>query len=126
MASSKPPTFPTAAANPLNWGAVNPTPSGATTYPIGGFSFIDLHRCYASAADVAALVSTSAGHFGYLTWYYGSSTVNQGKPASILAADGFATVPAAWAAAVTRLLTAPATGVNVVHSGACKFVAHGA
>lgn len=126
MASSKPPTFPTAASNPLNWGALNPTPSGSTTYPIGGFTFIDLHRCYTSATDVAALVGTTAGHFGYFTWYYGASSVNGGKPQAILAADGFAPVPAAWASAINRLLTDPATGINVPHAGACANVAHGA
>jgi len=126
MSSTKPPTFPTAAANPLNWGAIDPLPTGNTTYPIGGFSFIDLHRCYASATDVAALVSTTAGSFGYLTWYYGASSVNQGKPAAILKADGFAQVPTAWSTAILRLLTSPSTGVNVAGTGACKFVTHGA
>jgi ABC-type phosphate transport system substrate-binding protein len=128
MSASKPPVFPTAAANPLNWGALNPLPSGSQTYPIGGFTFIDLHRCYKSAGDVAALASTTTGSYGYLTWYYGPKSVNSGTPAAILAADGFAPVPAAWATAVTRLLTAPATGLNTPLSGACKnvSVAHGA
>jgi phosphate transport system substrate-binding protein len=126
MASTKPPAFPTAALNPLNWGAVNPTPSGSTTYPIGGFSFIDLHRCYTSATDVAALAGTTPGSFGYLSWYYGSKTVNQGAPAAILATDGFAPVPAAWSVAINRLLTAPATGLNVSGTGSCRQVAHGA
>jgi len=126
MSTSKPPTFPTNALNPLNWGALNPLPSVATAYPIGGFSFIDLHGCYASATDVAALVGTSAGSYGLLTWYYGSSSVNKGKPAAILAQDGFAPVPAAWSQAINRLLTSPATAVNVVGKGACKTVTHGA
>ena len=126
MSGSKPPSFPTAAANPLNWGALNPLPSGSQTYPIGGFTFIDLHRCFTSASDVAALVSTTAGSYGYFTWVYGPSSVNGGKPAQTLAADGFAPVPAAWASAITRLLTAPATAPNVVGSGACKYVTHGA
>jgi ABC-type phosphate transport system substrate-binding protein len=126
MASAKPPSFPTAAANPLNWGALNPTPTGAQTYPIGGFTFIDLRRCYKSAQDVAALAGTTAGHYGYFTWYYGSKTINQGKPAATLAADGFAPVPAAWASAITRLLTAPATGLNTPLNGSCRAVAHGA
>jgi len=126
MASSKPPAFPTAAANPLNWGALNPTPSGSQTYPIGGFTFIDMHRCFTAAADVAALASTTPSSYGFFTWYYGPKSVNSGTPASILASDGFAPVPAAWASAITRLLTAPATGLNVPHVGACKNVAHGA
>ena len=125
MASSKPPAFPTAAANPLNWGALNPTPSGSQTYPIGGFTFIDMHRCFTAAADVAALASTT-GKYGFFTWYYGPKSINGGKPASILANDGFAPVPAAWASAITRLLTSPATGLNVPHVGSCKNVAHGA
>ena len=126
MSTAKPPTFPTAAANPLNWGAVDPLPSLATAYPIGGFSFIDLHGCYASATDVAALVGTSPGSYGYLTWYYGSASVNKGKPAAILAQDGFAPVPAAWSQAINRLLTSATTAINVVGKGACKGVAHGA
>jgi hypothetical protein len=52
--------------------------------------------------------------------------VNGGTPAAILAANGYAPVPAAWASAITQLLTAPATGLNVPHTGACKAVAHGA
>jgi phosphate transport system substrate-binding protein len=126
MASTKPPTFPANAANPLKWGALNPLPSATTAYPIGGFSFIDLHRCYASATDVAALVGTTTGQFGYLTWYYGSSTVNKGVPNSILAADGFAPVPKSWQASINRLLTAPSLGVNVVGTGSCAHVKHGA
>jgi len=125
MAAIKPPSFPNAAANPLNWGALNPTPTAAAAYPIGGFSFIDLHRCYTSAADVAALVSKT-GKYGYLTWYYGPSSVNGGKPNAILAQDGFAPVPNTWKAAVNRLLTAPLTGVNVKGIGACKTVKNGA
>ncbi len=126
MAGSKPPTFPTAASNPLNWGVLNPTPAGAQTYPIGGFTFLDLHRCYTSAMDVAALGGTTAGHFGYFTWYYGSSSVNGGKPAATLAADGFAPVPAAWASAITRLLTDSALGLNTPDKGSCTGIAHGA
>jgi len=126
MAAIKPPSFPNAAANPLNWGALNPTPTAAAAYPIGGFSFIDLHRCYTSAADVTALVRTTTGSYGYLTWYYGPSSVNGGKPNAILAQDGFAPVPNTWKAAVNRLLTAPLTGINVKGTGSCKAVKNGA
>jgi len=125
VSASKPPSFPTAAINPLNWGFVSPLPTGATTYPIGGFSFIDLRRCFTSPGDVAALAGTT-GTYGLFTWLYASKSVNSGSPAAILAADGFAPVPAAWSSAVTRYLTSPATGLNVPHAGACKAVAHGA
>jgi len=127
MANTKPPAFPTAAANPLNWGALNPLPAGATTYPIGGFTFIDLRRCYTSAGDAAALAGTTAGTYGVFTWLYAASSVNGGKPAAILATDGFAPVPAAWAASINRLLTSPTLGIGTAGTGTnCKTVAHGA
>ena len=126
MAATKPPAFPGPAGNPLNWGAVNPLPTSATAYPSGGFSYIDLHRCYTAAADVAALVGTTTGSAGYLTWYYGSNTVNAGAPANILAADGFAPVPATWVAAINRLLAAPTIGIAVVGTKGCTAVTHGA
>jgi ABC-type phosphate transport system substrate-binding protein len=126
MAATKPPSFPNAAKNPLNWGPVNPTPAGAGTYPIGGFSFIDLHRCYKSSTDVAALVGTQAKHYGYLTWYYGASSVNQDQPTAILSKDGFASVPQVWKTAVLRLLTTAPTGVSVVGKNGCASVSHGA
>jgi ABC-type phosphate transport system substrate-binding protein len=125
MSATKPPAFPTAAGNPLNWGAVVPAPTAASAYPIGGFSFIDLHRCYASATDVAALVGTT-GKVGYLAWYYGAPSVNQSAPAQILAKDGFAAVPAAWRLAINKLLTTSAYRVGVVGSGSCTNVANGA
>jgi phosphate transport system substrate-binding protein len=130
MASTTPPSFagsPAPAANPLNWGAVNPTPAAATAYPIAGFSFIDLHRCYTSATDVAALVGKTTGKYGYLTWYYSPTSINKGVPAAVLKADGFAQVPNTWATAINKLLVLPATGVNVVGAaGGCKGVKHGA
>jgi ABC-type phosphate transport system substrate-binding protein len=138
LRSATPPTFTgastaqSAAANPLNWGAVEPRPANQAAYPIAGFSFIDLYSCYSSAADVAGLVGTTAGQYGYLTWYYGSSSVNQGVPASILAADGFAPVPAAWATAINKLLTDANLGIGTPKKGgligtkACKNVTGGA
>jgi ABC-type phosphate transport system substrate-binding protein len=130
MAATKPPAFtgsPIPANNPLNWGVVNPLPTAATAYPIGGFSFIDLHRCYTSAADVAALVGKTAGSVGYLNWYYGTSSVNANAPANILKQDGFAPVPATWTAAINRLLTSPTLGIGVAGAaGSCKQIAHGA
>jgi len=74
----------------------------------------------------SASLSTTTGSYGYLTWYYGPSSVNGGKPDQILAQDGFAPVPNAWKAAVNRLLTAPLTGINVKGTGSCKTVKNGA
>jgi phosphate transport system substrate-binding protein len=124
MATTKPPTF--TKANPLNWGAVSPTPTAAHAYPASGFSFIDLYTCYSSPAVVTALVSTTAKKFGYLTWYYGSTTVNQGVPAAILGKDGFAPVPPAWSSLINTLLTSSTLGINTPGKGACTKIAKGA
>ncbi len=75
---------------------------------------------------MAALAGRTAGHLGYLPWYFGSTSVNKGVPAGILKNDGFAQVPTTWSTAILRLLSAPATGINVVGTGACKNVKHGA
>jgi ABC-type phosphate transport system substrate-binding protein len=112
-----PPSFsgsPSPASNPLNWGVTNPTPTNASAYPIAGFTFIDMYTCYASPTVEAALGSTTAGKLGLFRWYYGSSTENGGKVASILAADGFAQVPASWNGSIKELLfTSYATTINV-------------
>jgi phosphate transport system substrate-binding protein len=135
MASAHPPSFAgttPAAADPLNWGAVSPRPTSVAAYPIAGFSFIDLYSCYAKVADVQALVGTTGGKAGYLTWYYGSSSVNNAVPKNILAADGFAPVPLAWATAINKLLTDPKLGIGIPKVGAkagtnaCKTVTKGA
>ncbi len=128
MKAAKPPAFTgakSAASDPLNWGQVAPTPGGVEAYPIAGFSFIDLYQCYAKASDVAALVGTT-GKVGYLTWYYGASSVNKGIPADILNADGFAPVPATWATAISKLLADPKLGVAAAGSKSCKSVKTGA
>jgi len=119
MATTKPPTY--TKANPLNWGAVSPTPTAAHAYPASGFSFIDLYTCYGSTAVANALVGKTAGSFGYLTWYYGSKSVNQGVPAAILAKDGLAPVPPAWASLINTLLTSSTLGINTPGHGACAI-----
>jgi phosphate transport system substrate-binding protein len=137
MVSSKPPVFtgsPAPAANPLNWGAVNPLPSAAVAYPIGGFTFLDFYTCYASATDVAALTGTTAGgkKAGFLTWYYGSASINSGTPAAVLGKNGFAPVPGAWTTAINKLLQSSTLGIGVPKSGSkagtrgCAHVAKGA
>jgi phosphate transport system substrate-binding protein len=127
---AKPPSFSggasAPAANPLKWGATTPLPAGVSAYPIAGFSFIDLYTCYKSVATVEALTGTTAGKLGYLSWYYGSSTQNKGIPASVLATDGFAPVPAAWSTAVNTLLQSPTLGISVAGSKACAKIKNGA
>jgi phosphate transport system substrate-binding protein len=135
MTSIAPPSFSGTtppAADPLQWGAVNPTPIAPGAYPIGGFSFIDLYSCYSSAAVVDALVGTTAGSLGYFKWYYGTASANGGVPANVLAADGFAPVPPSWAAAVNRLVSSATYGIGVPKVGkkagtrACKTITNGA
>jgi len=132
MFSAVPPDFTGAtpsAANPLNWGVVNPTPAGVTSYPIGGFTFVDMYSCYASATDVSALVGTTAGSLGLWRWYFGTSTENGGTPAARLAANGFAPIPALWATRIRTLLTSSAiTKVSTPGKAktACATVSSGA
>jgi ABC-type phosphate transport system substrate-binding protein len=130
MLPATPPSFTGGASapatNPLNWGAVEPLPAGTNAYPIAGFSFIDLYSCYKSAATVAALTSTTAGKLGYLSWYYGSSTQNKGTPASVLANDGFAPVPANWSTAIKTLLQSPTLGISVAGTKSCAKIKKGA
>jgi len=137
MLSAVPPAFtgsPVPADNPLNWGEVNPTPSSASAYPIGGFTFIDLYSCYADQATVNALVNVPSAKnadklYGLFSWYYGTTTVNGGIPATTLADNGFSPVPVAWGAAIKKLLlTNVATKVGVANQPktACASVADGA
>ncbi len=129
MVTAKPPSFtgsPSPASDPLNWGAVEPTPNSPSAYPVGGFSFIDLYTCYASASDVTALVGTTAGKLGYLNWYYGTKTQNGGVPANILATDGFAPVPAVWATAINTLLKDAKLGISTQGTKSCAAIATGA
>ena len=121
MSTAQPPSFTGGASahavNPLNWGVTEPLPSSQLAYPISGFSFIDLYSCYKSEATVAALTGKT-GKVGYLTWYYGSSTINNATPAGILAQDGFAAVPATWSTAINTLLQSSTLGIGVAKSGA--------
>ncbi|HTJ62403.1 MAG TPA: substrate-binding domain-containing protein [Alphaproteobacteria bacterium] len=135
MAGTTPPSFvgsPSPASNPLNWGALNPLPIAPGAYPIGGFSFINFYSCYSSVDVVNALVSPTAGNVGYLKWYYGNNSTNGGIPAQILANDGFAPVPASWAAAINKLVSDPNLGIGSPKVGkkagtrACKAITNGA
>lgn len=132
MTGVNPPSFsgsPAPALNPLNWGVVNPKPISKIAYPFGGFTFIDLYSCYASATDVASLVSPTAGKLGLFRWYYGSTTENGGQVNSLLAADGFAPLPTAWVNAARTLLTVNTStriGTPGKASTACAHVSKGA
>jgi ABC-type phosphate transport system substrate-binding protein len=96
------------AHNPLNWGVVNPLPLATAAYPIGGFTFLDMYTCYASATDVNALVAkvaTTPGTFGLFRWYFGSTTDNAGLVKRELTANGFSLPPSSWISGAKKLLT---------------------
>jgi ABC-type phosphate transport system substrate-binding protein len=93
------------ATDPLKWGVTIPKPTGAGAYPIGGFTFIHTYTCFANAADVDALVGTSAGSLGFLRWFFGSATDNAGKVKASLTANGFSVVPGGWLSGAKKLLT---------------------
>jgi len=117
------------ATNPLNWGALNPTPSSANAYPIGGFTYFLLYSCYSSATDVNALVSSTAGSLGLFRWYYGTATENGGIPATLITASGNSPIPAAWNTASKALLATNAyTKISTPGkaSTACHTVTKGA
>jgi len=92
------------AHNPLNWGVTNPTPASSGAYPIGGFTFIDLYTCYASAADKDAVAGKAAGSLGLFAWYFGSATQNGGKPKLELTNNGFSVVPGSWLSGAKKLI----------------------
>lgn len=108
MQSATPPSFvggaSAPATNPFNWSVIEPTPTNINAYPIGGFAYFDLYSCYASAADVDALVGVKPGQLGLMRWYYGTSTENNSIPATILASEGFAPLPTSWLGAAKELL----------------------
>jgi len=66
---------------------------------------MDIYTCYASSADVTALVGTTAGHLGYLRWFFGSTTENGSLLKNSLNANGFTTVPGSWISGAKKLLT---------------------
>jgi ABC-type phosphate transport system substrate-binding protein len=127
-----PPSFsgsPAPAANALNWGAVNPTPTTTSAYPIGGFTFIDMYSCYSSATDLAALASQTTGKLGLFKWYYAAAADNNSAVVNTLTKDGFGQLPSNWQGAVNTLLfnnTKTKLGTPKQASTACASVTKGA
>jgi ABC-type phosphate transport system substrate-binding protein len=100
--------------NPVNWGGVNPAPTTASTYPIGGFTFFFTFSCYANANEAAVLFSDAKLPYLYNgvtsttegLWYWHLKNSSATKVAGqVLAADGFAVLPSTWAGAIEKLLT---------------------
>jgi phosphate transport system substrate-binding protein len=88
------PTFDAASIlNPINWSrqGVVPNPLLSGSYPISGFTWLDLYQCY-KAADLASIQT-------YLTYHYTDTAT---APA-ILNSNGFSPIPSNWLNYVTTL-----------------------
>jgi len=101
------------ATDPAAWGKTNPGPLGRGSYPIVGFSFMDMYSCYASAQDVQDLFGNARHNLGFIRWYFGLTleTVSNGGLATNVVANalhkaGFSRVPATYWPAIKGLLTA--------------------
>jgi ABC-type phosphate transport system substrate-binding protein len=117
------------ATNPLNWGAVDPTPLFAGAYPFGGFTFIDFYSCYASKKDVDALMGVVPHKLGLFRWFFGSQPENGNIPKNALVANGFSPIPVTWLGAVQKLLFLNQNtriGTPGQSGTACANVSHGA
>ncbi len=114
MASAAP-KFATAAdrANPLAWSlqGVVPNPILPGSYPIVGFSWINMYQCY-------QVHSNGINAFNWLTtwinYLYGSPNAYD-----ILHENGFAEVPYAWNVEAYTLLTDSTYGPKFTGSGSC-------
>ena len=93
------------ATDPLAWGKANPAPTHTGAYPIGGFSFIDMYTCYATANEVNDLVGTTPGSLGFLRWFFGTSGENANQPKKSLNLNGFGAIPGGYISAARKLLT---------------------
>jgi ABC-type phosphate transport system substrate-binding protein len=133
MASATPPSFTGGATAPaasaINWSLLNPTPTDANAYPIGGFAYFELYSCYQNATDIDAMLATKAGKLGLIRWYFGIGSENANIPYDTLISLGFYPVPPAWrTAAKTLLTTNPYTrvGTPTQPNTACANVTKGA
>jgi phosphate transport system substrate-binding protein len=113
MASAVP-TFATAAdrANPLAWSlqGVVPNPVLKGSYPIAGFSWINMYQCYQVHAGNNPLVWLQT----WMNYLYGSSNAYD-----ILHENGFAEVPYRWNVEVYTLLGDANYGPRYTGSGGC-------
>ena len=114
MASAVP-SFATAAdrANPLAWSlqGVVPNPILPGSYPIVGFSWINMYQCYQVHANGINAFNWLTTWINYL---YGSPNAY-----AILHENGFAEVPSAWNVAAYTLLTDSTYGPKFTGTGSC-------
>lgn len=95
-------------SNPLAWSlqGVVPNPAIPGSYPISGFTWIDMYQCYQPHPFTNPLVWLNT----WLNYLYGSTNAYD-----ILHDNGFAEVPFAWNVQVSTLLSNNATGPRFVN-----------
>jgi phosphate transport system substrate-binding protein len=108
MASATPVFDSTTILNPLAWSlqGVVPNPVLPGSYPIAGFTWLEMYQCYqphANGINSLTWVRT------FLNYLYGSTDSH-----NILNANGFAPLPYAWLVQVSNLLTDTAHAPNFV------------
>lgn len=110
------------ADNPVNWGVVNPIPTGFNIktkvypYPFSGFTFADLYSCYSNATEISDLVGSGSPQG---LWYYhlAQSTIKTSAIAKLIAGDGFAPLPSNWTAAIQANLATIGNGAPTQPAG---------
>lgn len=109
MASANPVFDASSVLNPINWSrqGVVPNPLLPNSYPIAGFTWLNLYQCY-KAAD-----STYQPIFNYLVYHYTDASAT-----GILNANGFAPVPSSWLNFIGYAVTV-GPGLTNSGSGAC-------
>jgi ABC-type phosphate transport system substrate-binding protein len=103
MATAIPQFDATTRANPLTWSlqGVAPNPVVAGSYPISGFSWIEMYQCYQTHSN------GNNAFIWYKTWLdflYGTGS------GGIQNENGFAQIPAVWQNEIYALLNDPANG----------------
>lgn len=109
------PTFASAAdrGNPLGWSlqGVVPDPVLPGSYPISGFTWIEMYQCYQTHANG---INSFNWLTNFLNYLYGSSNAY-----AILHENGFAEVPYSWLVQVNTLFTDTTYGPKFTGSGSC-------
>ena len=113
MESAVPQFDSTTIGNPLAWSlqGVVPNPVIPGSYPISGFSWIEMYQCYqphANGNNAFLWLST------FLNYLYGSSNA-----AAILNDNGFSNVPTPWINANYALFNDATFGTNYAGTGQC-------
>jgi phosphate transport system substrate-binding protein len=105
MATASPPTG-AARLDPAAWGVagVVPDPTGATSYPIAGFTFLNAYTCY-QFTPVASRLR------GFFDWY---TNLANTQITNILTAEFYGRLPSNWNSAVRSLVV---TGASTKISG---------